>query len=230
MHALLLAQVTVIHVEHVRDFVISPGKVLQGNPAVFGSMHGGGGDLRDIWFEDIVVEGPVHRGFGITVQPNPFSSQRNTLGTISNLTFKGVTFLDEQPLAHPSELFGTGPSKQHDNTGHVHSHKQHGHGHSHKQHGHVHSHVELHDDTGETKTARSDQRASPDDNARATLQQELRDGASHHVAPAQTTVIPPGYIGEVFFDGLRIKGTHVMDSNAAVLDVKLGTVEQCVFT
>jgi hypothetical protein len=194
--------VTVIHVEHEHDF---PN--LKGNPAVFGAMHGGKGNLKDIWFENIVIEGPVFRGkllmyfphgavfvaivcscsnthvstpnlhragFGITVQHNKFAT--SSLGTISNLTFKRVHFLDEQPIAHPNELFGTP----------------------------------------------TDTEVSP---------ASFTHGSSHTGSPEPLVgvPVPPGYIGDVIFDGLWIHGAHVMNSSAAVLDVKNGTVESCSF-
>jgi len=92
---------TVVHVEHAWDF----GD--RARPAVFGAVHGGRAALRGYLFEDIDVEGPVWRAFGLSVQPNAWApTPYGELGDIDGVVFSRVRFLEASPQQADSLLWG----------------------------------------------------------------------------------------------------------------------------
>ena len=82
----------VIRVEHFRE---------ANNRAVFGSIHGGSGNLSDYVFENIRVEGPIFRLVKLTALLTKWS-RAPTAGTISSLTFRHIDV--EGPVAKPNEI------------------------------------------------------------------------------------------------------------------------------
>merc|ERR1711862_857242 len=70
--------------------------------SVFGATHGGTAHLSDYNFENIIVEGPVFRGFGICVEKSKFgiadsgtitgaSPQNRMKGHVSSVAFHNLT-------------------------------------------------------------------------------------------------------------------------------------------
>lgn len=82
---------TVVNVEHKGDGAV-------GSRSVFGAVHGGTAHLSGYRFENIVVEGPVFRGFGITVQKSKFGVTDS--GSIKDLTFHNVKFTGTAQHSH----------------------------------------------------------------------------------------------------------------------------------
>jgi len=81
-HNISVTDTVVVHVEHTGD--------THGARAVVGAVHGGTAHLSNYRFENLVVEGPVFRPFGITVQKTQFGPFDT--GTISDLTFRNFAF------------------------------------------------------------------------------------------------------------------------------------------
>ncbi len=70
----------VIRVEHYKE---------ANNRAVFGSIHGGSGNLSDYIFENIRIEGPIFRLVKLTALLTSWS-RSPVAGTISHLTFRDI--------------------------------------------------------------------------------------------------------------------------------------------
>ena len=69
---------------------------------MIGSVHGGKGRLSGYTFENITVEGPVFRPFGLAVQKNKWGHSAD--GEISGVAVSGVTF--EGAAQRPSIVHG----------------------------------------------------------------------------------------------------------------------------
>ena len=93
-HGFRVSNCDVIRVEHQWN---NP------NEAVFDSIHGGSGHMRDYVFENIRIENCAWRLFHLAIATNEFA-KATTRGRISNLTFRNVSV--DGPLKMPSLIMG----------------------------------------------------------------------------------------------------------------------------
>lgn len=84
--------IDIIQCDHVRE---------ANNRAIFGSRKSGPGDIRNIVFRDIRVEGPVWRVFRLTTWAE--DEDRDPPGSIYDIVFENISI--DGPVLHSSEIF-----------------------------------------------------------------------------------------------------------------------------
>ena len=96
--------------ETVSDILVSGVDIIHNdwdsehiNRAVFNSVHGGGANLKNYWFEDIRVEGDVWRLMKMTLKRTRYGNAPR-LGNITNGWFKNVAV--EGRVLHANQLAG----------------------------------------------------------------------------------------------------------------------------
>ena len=91
---------------HVHDCIVirSEHRWRNDNCAIFCSIHGGEGHLRDYLFENIHIENAPWRLVNLTMKKTEFSARQKAYGHITNLRFRNITV--DAPQKLPNTIRG----------------------------------------------------------------------------------------------------------------------------